>query len=276
VRGIKNLFYSLTLLLIIGCPSPSGAEHLHTAVQETFDLQKTVKAPTYVGDIIEILDAPALSISERRARQAAVKVIPVLLNGHGSGTYILMYGKRVVITAAHVVEDATVMLVEGRNGERVTGTVVFRDHDVDLAFILVPQLKTRTAIPYRPQLNYDERLVGMRINYTGFPSHHDLLTIRGYVSALEREHIVSNMFGWFGSSGSGVFDAHGRYLGAVSGIDIGRYMYPLPLEDIIWIAPISKLDHELLKVRIITADPVIKPLSMPGAASPKRGAPLPR
>ena len=275
VKGIKNLFYILTLALIIGCPSPSST-HSPITLADVLEAAQTVNVPTHDGQTVEILDASHLTIAERRARTAAVKVMPVLLNGHGSGTYMLVYGRRVVITAAHVVDDDSVMLVEGRDGERVTGRVVYRDHEADVAFIVVPEIKSRTAIKYRPQLKYDERLVGTPLTYTGFPSHHDLLTIRGYVSSLERGYIVTNMFGWFGSSGSGVFDARGRLVGVVSGIDIGRWLYPLPLEDIVWLAPISAIDHETLKVRILTADPMIELQQMPGAAAPRRGAPVPR
>jgi hypothetical protein len=113
--------------------------------------------------------------------------------------------------------------------------------------------------------------VGTNLTYTGFPSHHDLLTIRGYIASLEHEYLVTNMFGWFGSSGSGVFDQRGRFIGVVSGIDVGRYLMPLPLEEIVWVAPVSMIDHEMLRVRILTADPVGVLKTFPGAASPRRG-----
>ena len=113
------------------------------------------------------------------------------------------------------------MAIEGRDGEAVIGRVVFVDENNDLAFLVVPEIQTRTAIRYRPHTSYDERLIGARITYTGFPSHHDLLTIRGYVSSLEHEMIVTNMFGWFGSSGSGVLILMVGSCGGVSGIDVG-------------------------------------------------------
>jgi hypothetical protein len=73
------------------------------------------------------------------------------------------------------------MAIDGRDGETVVGKVVFIDHDVDIAFLVVPEMNSRTAVRYRPITQYDDRLVGLNITYTGFPSHHDLLTIRGYV-----------------------------------------------------------------------------------------------
>ena len=163
------------------------------------------------------------------------------------------------------------MAIDGRDGETVTGQVVFKDTDVDIAFIVVPEMETRTAIRYRPQNNYNESLIGTRLTYTGFPSHHDLLNIRGYISAIEYEMIITNMFGWFGSSGSGVYDQKGRLVGIVSGIDVGNIGFRLPLESIVWVAPMSRIDREMLEVRIRTADHVGKINGFPGARGPRRG-----
>ena len=272
VRWIKN-FIILTSLLLVSCTTPvlpsssgpSSAQILHT--------QDTIQVQTAFGDILEVFDAPHLSITEQRARSAAVKVRSLLQGGHGSGTYMVAHGRRVVVTAAHVVRNEGVMAIDGRDGETVVGQVVFADHTVDIAVLVVPEMETRTAMRFRPQRRYDERLVGTTLTYTGFPSHHDLLTIRGYVAAIEREHLVTNMFGWFGSSGSGVFDNHGRYMGCVSGIDVGRFGFGtrIPLESIVWVAPVSMLDLELLKIRILTADVPDTLSSFPGAAAPRRG-----
>ena len=265
---------SVLSILFLGSCAPATdvaaqiTEDLPPAVAST---ASTVEVTNYFGSALEILDVSNLSLMESRARTAAVKVESLLGSGHGSGTYMIAYGHRVVVTAAHVVEDATTMRIVGRAGESVVGREVFRDDPADIAFLVVPEMQTRTAIRYRPHMSYDERLVGTKLTYTGFPSHHDLLTIRGYVAALERSYIVTNMFGWFGSSGSGVFDQRGRLIGVVSGIDVGRYIIPLPLEDIVWVAPMSSIDHETLRVRILTADPVGVIRSFPGAAAPRRG-----
>jgi len=186
---------------------------------------------------------------------------------------MVAHGRRVVVTAAHVVRNEGVMAIDGRDGETVVGQVVFADHDLDIAFIVVPEMETRTAVRYRPQRRFDERLVGTTLTYTGFPSHHDLLTIRGYIAAVEKGHLVTNMFGWFGSSGSGVFDQHGRYMGCVSGIDVGTIGFGqrIPLESIVWVAPASKLDHEMVKIRIVTSVVPQTVNAFPGAASPRRG-----
>ena len=216
-RWIKNFIITASLLLVscTGPVFPNSNSNLQAA-----QAQHKIEVQNSLGAVLEIVDAANLSIVEKRTRQASVKVKSILQGGHGSGTYMVAYGRRIVATAAHVVRNESTMLIEGRKDEAVIGKVVFVDHNVDLAFLVVPEMKTRTAVRYRPQLRYNETLVGTNLTYTGFPSHHDLLTIRGYVAALEHNMIVANMFGWFGASGSGVFDNQGRYVGCVSGIDM--------------------------------------------------------
>lgn len=270
-RWIKN-FIIITSLLLVSCTTPPLLSFPDSA--PLLKAVHPVEVESAFGEVFHVFDASNLSLSEQRARQAAVKVRSLLQDGHGSGTYMIAYGRRIVVTAAHVVRSESVMAIDGRDGESVVGNVVFTDKDADLAFLVVPELSTRTAIRYRPQRHYDERLVGTKLTYTGFPSHHDLLTIRGYVSSLEHEMVVTNMFGWFGSSGSGVLDPHGRFMGIVSGIDVGRlgmFGMRIPLESIVWVAPVSMIDHEVLKTRILTG--VIPGLinAFPGAQAPRRG-----
>jgi S1-C subfamily serine protease len=254
-RWIKN-FIIIASLLLVSCTGPVLPESNSNLSQDFIQTQRTVEVRDSPGAVLGVIDAINLTLTVKRTRQAAVKVRSLLYSGHGSGTYMVAYGRRVVATAAHVVRNESIMLIEGRDGEVVIGKVVFVDHKVDLAFLVVPEIETRTAIRYRPESKYDERLVGKSLTYTGFPSQHDLLTIRGYIAALENNMIVSNMFGWFGSSGSGVFDQSGRYLGCVSGLDVGRFGQGVRilLEDIVWVAPISQIDQELLKARITTSD----------------------
>ena len=269
-RWIKN-FIILASLLSVSCTSPASPLNSNSQSAELIHTQDTIEVRTAFGEILEVFDAPHLSITEQRARSAAVKVRSLLQGGHGSGTYMIAHGRRVVITAAHVVRNESVMAIDGRDGETVVGQVVFVDDQNDLAFLVVPEMETRTAIRFRAERRYDERLMGTSLTYTGFPSHHDLLTIRGYIAALEHNMLVTNMFGWFGSSGSGVFDQRGRLIGIVSGIDVGNIGFRIPLESIVWVAPISTIDLEVLKIRIMTAQVPQTLNAFPGARAPRRG-----
>jgi len=273
-KWLQNLII-ITSLLLVSCTTPalpgqSLGKDLNLDLIET--VTNTVEVESIFGEVLEVLDAPNLTVSEQRSRTAAVKVRSLLHGGHGSGTYMVAHNRRVVATAAHVVRNESAMAIDGRDGETVVGQVIFVDSENDIAFLVVPEMKSRTAIRYRPRNIYNERLIGTSVTYTGFPSHHDLLTIRGYVSSLEHNMVIANMFGWFGSSGSGVYDQSGRFVGVVSAIDVGRYgLNRLPLDSIVWVAPISKIDHEMLEIRIRSALLIGNIKSFPGAAAPRRG-----
>jgi len=275
-KWLQNLIIIASLLLVsctntpvsTGTTTPTNTNP--NLIERTSTAAK-VEVQTALGQVLEVFDAPNLTLTEQRARTAAVKIRSLTQGGHGSGTYMVAYGRRIVATAAHVVRTETVMAVDGRDGETVVGQVIFVDEDVDIAFLIVPEMKTRTATRFHPRKIYDERLIGTPLTYTGFPSHHDLLTIRGYISALEFNMIITNMFGWFGSSGSGVYDQKGRLVGVVSGIDVGNIGFRLPLESIVWVAPMSKIDLKMLEIRIRSATLVDKINGFPGASGPRRG-----
>ena len=75
---------------------------------------------------------------------------------------MVAYGRRIVATAAHVVRSENLMAIDGRDGETVVGKVVFIDHDVDIAFLVVPEMEEHAPLCalIAPSRHYDERLVG--------------------------------------------------------------------------------------------------------------------
>ena len=266
-----RIIIMLAAMLTFSCSapllSPSAESRCPDNNAPSFD---TAPVSAASAAALQIFEPAHLSLIENQARSAAVKVVRPFEDGHGSGTYVKIHGEFVVVTAAHVVGSYTTMIIEGRDDERVTGRVLYKDDDADLAVIMVPRLTTRTAAPWRIQKKKNN-LIGVNVNYTGFPGRHDLLTLRGHVASLEHDMIVANLFGWFGSSGSGVFDQHGRFLGVVSGIDIGHWGLAIPLDSIVWIAPAWEFDEDVLEVRIKTAAPLEALNSFPGAAAPRRG-----
>jgi hypothetical protein len=132
---------------------------------------------------------------------------------------------------------------------------------------MVPKLETRTAVNYRPRREAD--LVGDQVVYSGYPGKHDLLTIKGVVAGTKDNYVIVHTYGWFGASGSGVYDRLGRLVGIVSALDVGMFYVPHPVEDIVWVAPIWALDETIAKVRVLTEPDI--PRSFPGAAAPRRG-----
>ena len=173
IRYITN-FIILTSLLLVGCTAPSPSSTSNYQSVEILHTQETVEVRTAFGEVLEVFDAPNLSITEQRARSAAVKVRSLLQGGHGSGTYMIAHGRRVVVTAAHVVRNESVMAIDGRDGETVVGQVVFVDDRNDLAFLVVPEMETRTAMRFRSEKRYDERLM--------HPSAQSILRCSRFVS----------------------------------------------------------------------------------------------
>ena len=259
--------------LLVGCnvfsspAAPVGATPLEQAVQSTIN-----KA---LDDTAHVLELSQLSITELKARNAAVKVVEGLTGNHGSGTYMQMYGRFVVVTADHVVGQNTTMQIHGRDNEVVVARVIYRSAKTDLAVLITPELHTRVAMKWKPRRD-DTNLLGTNVTYTGFPGRHDLLTIRGHVAALERGHVVANMFGWFGASGSGVFDQRGRFVGVVTAIDSGNWQMPIPLDSIVWVSPGWNFHEPTLQSRVATASEPGLLNGLPGAQAPRRGSTLRR
>ena len=92
--------------------------------------------------------------------------------------------------------------------------------------------------------------IGGQITYSGHPSWHSLMTYRGYVAGLEHldgsgPQIMLNTYGWFGCSGSVIYDTKGKIVGILWGVDIERRPDYQVQENMIWVSPIQNLDMPL-------------------------------
>jgi len=235
----KLLSFAVSFLFIVsaGCtgpleinlPGPAAEDDSELTFREAFD---------------------RLSNVSDRARAAAVKVVNIGedFRAQGSGTIFKVDGQYIVITAAHVVQDAESVIITTPEGLGYFGTPLMADHELDYAVLLVPEIAGRTPLRLRP-LQEQQFRVGAHVTYTGFPNGHNLLSISGELSGTARgEHLIMHSYAWPGSSGSCVFDNQGRLVGVLRAVDVGTAILPQIIEDIVWIVPAWRINHDALHV----------------------------
>lgn len=200
---------------------------------------------------------------ELRSRYATVKVFTPN-SGRGSGTYVTYKKRHLVITAAHVVDASTqsYVWVVTPERERQKGWIVYFDREEDICVLAVKKLESILAVPLKVNRSLPE--IGETLTYSGYPGHHDLLTLRGDVAGIEkisndRTKITIHTYGWPGASGSGFFDKQGYFVGVLVALPVGRGIVPQLLESIVFATPISMMDFEKLENHLCAEQNWIKP-----------------
>ena len=239
VKFVMSLVVSLFVITSASCTGPLEV-NLPSRAQDTSDELTFREAFDRLSNISD------------RARNAAVKVINVGENfqAQGSGTIFKVDGQFIVITAAHVVQDAQSVIITTPDGLGYFGTPLMTNHELDYAILLVPEIAGRTPLRLRP-LQEAQMRVGAHVTYTGFPNGHNLLSISGEISGMARgEHLIMHSYAWPGSSGSCVFDNQGRLVGVLRAVDVGTAFLPQIIEDIVWIVPAWRIDFSALRAML--------------------------
>ena len=83
-----------------------------------------------------------------------------------------------------------------------------------------------------------------KLIYTGYPNTIGPVTLEGKVMGMSLdEFIYFNSYAWSGSSGSGVFNFDGKFVGYIVALDVGRTEYGYDvLENVILVTPNYKID----------------------------------
>ena len=194
-----------------------------------------------------------MSSVEKRVRSASVRVVSG--QGHGSGGIIRYKDIQLVLTAQHVADgmlgDTYLLRTES---EQRLGVLIYADplHDTAVIFVVSKFDNTR-GIKFNPVTELPDP--GDEITYSGYPSWHSLMTYRGRVAGYETHphagtQIMLNTYGWFGCSGSLVYDINGQPIGILWGVDMQR---GLPQENMIWVSPIQNLDMKLALKALCTS-----------------------
>ena len=213
-------------------------------------------AEAEVSNLFDLADYDYSINAWKKSREAAVRV-EIDLGGAsvgGSGTYFKIGKHNVVITAAHlfmfspgiVLHDEAIITTPH---EKVVGTLVYIDDIVDIAIIKVPSLDSRKAAPFKRVKKYE---VGESVVYSGFPGANNLLTFNGtLIGEGFGTDLAMQSVAWGGSSGSGVFDLNGRFIGVLVSIMVapgieGRQL----VESIVYVAPASLIDSAYVKYNL--------------------------
>ena len=199
-------------------------------------------APSIPVDRIEA----ASSSIESKVREAAVRVTVPFTGGHGSGSYIKYKDVELIFTAQHVADGSmgTDYLITYKE-ESHLGTLIYSDAENDIAILYL-----RTAFRNTSPMKFDPldkvAEVGTHIVYSGYPSTHKLMSFTGRVAGYENgpgigKQIILQTYGWFGCSGSMIYDTKGRQVGILYGVDVEYYPGVQVQENMIWVAPITKI-----------------------------------
>ena len=222
---MKNLLLSAMLLFF-----PANA-------QETVEQKPVSYTTTEINS--------AYTEVEQSVRGADVKVLSG--GGHGSGSLIKYKDLTLVLTAQHVADGE----LGGRyliktESEAGLGVLIHTDPLNDIAvLVLITELKDSKPIRWKTKKSISE--VGESITYSGYPSWHSLLSFRGSIAGYELipgrgQQIILQTYGYFGSSGSVVYDKDYNIVGILWGVDVQRDGVH---ENIVWVSPIQNLNIKL-------------------------------
>jgi len=145
--------------------------------------------------------------------------------GHGSGNYFKIGKEKFIITADHVMNHGSAFLV--RDGTNVVLlTTIYRDPVQDIA-IVIPERELRHIKAKDYKLNTKNDLLGISVNYTGYPSDLGKSLFRGIISSFDHRMAILQSFALPGASGSVVFDNAGRVIGVLSAVKLGVYEWSI-------------------------------------------------
>ena len=238
----RALFVLLCMVTILACTSPNPQAIAPATIQ-----------PSTIECVVEIGESDSLNVSHSRrlrgvaedSRAASVKVYSMDRLVRGSGSYFNLNGHDIIITAAHVVRNMPLVEIVTHAGESQIAVVAYSELEENRDYavlLLVEPLETVTAMDLEILRSYDD-LIGESVVYTGYPAHHERLTIFGTIANIEQGHVVMQSYAWPGASGSIIFDDRGRVIGVLRAIDINRTPWgPQLTEDVVWMHPMKDLD----------------------------------
>lgn len=190
-----------------------------------------------------------MSKVELSVRDAAVKVTRTDRPGHGSGSLVQYKDLQLVFTAQHVantIVGTTYRIIHDNEVREAILVYSNAEHDIAILWMQLPWPRNH-AMKWDPTSRIPE--VGTQITYSGYPAAHNLMTYRGRVAGYElmpdgSTNILLHTYGYFGCSGSVIYNTNQEIVGILWGIDADRRR-SIPVEDMIWVSPVQNLNIDL-------------------------------
>ena len=167
---------------------------------------------------------------------------------HGEGFYIL--------TVKHGISDlmCETIKIEADGMLYSCDQIVSYDTQNDYVIMSVEEIKERKAINFPKDFvskfrEWKETISPLEtLIYTGFPNTIGPVTLSGRVMGISPDdYIYYNSYAWSGSSGSGVFNSKGKFIGYIVAIDVGRTEHGMDvLENVILVVPHYRIDWTVL------------------------------
>tara|TARA_R110002020_G_scaffold218633_1_gene426557 strand:+ start:1331 stop:2113 length:783 start_codon:yes stop_codon:yes gene_type:complete len=205
--------------------------------------------------------SPQYKRAIEKSRKSAVQVISLdstsIMLSSASGTYFTSYGDFFVVTVYHGIQgpcELTMFVHDGNMYDCIEYVVL--DSYSDYAIIQTEKIEDRVPIEIPDDLPKSQSWIGSysvmnKLVYTGYPNTIGPLTIAGDVAGfIEPEYIYMNSYAWSGSSGSGVFDHTGKYIGYVIALDVGQTEFGVQvLPNVVLVAPSFNIDWSQVRSR---------------------------
>ena len=227
------------LFFLLMCTPPANA-HFNINLAPEFDDSYTAELDPYAPQGLKVAYLSSVVV------QTLEDGLPI---GSGSGNYFRLGKHRFIITAAHVVEAKTEILIIEKGYSMTTAKVVYSDSNSDIA-ILVPNERLKYTKPIRFRRDINNQM-GEKVYHCGHPAREGWHISEGILTGTHNDVLMLNTFAWPGSSGSVIFDETGRVLGVLSSIRIdGPFGLPDLIEHIVLVGNIKMLDQETLKAAL--------------------------
>ena len=168
-----------------------------------------------------------------------------------SGTYFRHNQTNYVITSAHsLIGDCQNTMILADEFMFDCADFVIYNEEKDIAIMEVEDIFNRNPIKISDILLSEQDAksntgVHQSTYYTGYPQAQGPFTFDGKIvsHSLQNGVFFMNSYAWAGSSGSGVFNSRGKFVGVITAVSVANSEYGVDvMEDLVIITPLSLAD----------------------------------